>query len=106
VKSLAFRTALSERLLAGDVVVVSDLKLEGHKTKPFVAALSKIAPKAKTTLVVTDAVDKNLKLASRNLPTVQVEPADSVNCYELLRFDKIVTTKAALDKIKARISKS
>ena len=55
------------------------------------------------TLVVTDRVDRNLKLASRNVPNVEIEPADSVNVYELLRFDKIVTTKAALEKLRARL---
>lgn len=106
VKALAFRKVLSERLIAGDVVVVDDLTLDGHKTKTLVAALSKMAPNARTTLLVAVAVDNNLKLASRNLADVQVEPADSVNVYELLRYDKIVATKAALEKLTARAGKS
>ncbi|HVM61193.1 MAG TPA: 50S ribosomal protein L4, partial [Verrucomicrobiae bacterium] len=105
VKALAFRKVLSERLLAGDVVVVSELKLDSHKTKDFIAALDKVAPDAATTLVVAEAVDNNLKLASRNLADIQVEPADSVNVYELLRYDKIVATKAALEKLAARAGK-
>lgn len=103
VKALAFRKALSERLLAGDVVVVDELKVTSHKTKDFVGLISKLAKGA--TLIVTEVVDKNLKLASRNLPDVQVEPADSVNTYELLRFDKIVATKAGFEKLTARVSK-
>ncbi len=106
VKALAFRKALSERLLAGDVIVISELRLDGHKTKAFAAMLDKLVPTAKTTLVVADAVENNLKLASRNLSSVQVEPADSVNAYELLRYDKIVATKAAFEKLKARVGKS
>ena len=104
-KSLAFRKALSERLLAGDVVVLDDLKLEGPKTKSIVAVLGKVAPKA-STLIVAESVDSNLKLASRNLAKVQVEPADAVNVYELLRFDKIVATKGALAKLQARAAKA
>ena len=104
-KTLAFRKALSERLLAGDVMVVDDLKLDDHKTKPFAAALKKLAS-AKTILVVADPVDDNLKLASRNLPSVAVERADSVNVYQLLRFDKIVATKSALEKLQARMCKA
>jgi large subunit ribosomal protein L4 len=100
-KSLAFRKALSERLLAGDVVVLDDLTLKSHKTGEFTAMLQKLAP-VKHTLVVAVAVDRNLKLASRNLGSVQVEPADSVNVYELLRFDKIVATKGALAKLQER----
>jgi large subunit ribosomal protein L4 len=103
VKALAFRKALSERLMAGDVVVVDELKVTSHKTKDFVGLVSKLAKGA--TLIVTDAVDKNLKLASRNVPDIQVEPANSVNAYELLRFDKIVATKAGFEKLAARVGK-
>ncbi len=105
VKSLAFRKALSERLAAGDVVVVDELKLGSHKTKEFAGVLRKLAPAAKTTLIVADQVDDNLKLASRNVPDVQLERADSVNAYELLRFDKIVVTRVALEKLQSRSGK-
>jgi large subunit ribosomal protein L4 len=103
VKALAFRKALSERLIAGDVVVVDELKLASHKTKEFAVIVAKLSATDAPTLVVTDQVDQNLKLASRNVPNVQVEPADSVNVYELLRFEKIVATKAALKKLGARL---
>src|SRR5262249_48681748 len=103
VKALAFRKALSERLLAGDVVVGDAIELKSHKTKDFAAIVAALGVEDKATLVVTEQVDKNLKLASRNLPQVQVEPAASVNVYELLRFEKIVATKAALEKLGARL---
>jgi len=103
VKSLAFRKALSERLLAGDVIVVDELNLASHKTKDLAVIVATLGGKNKPMLVVTEQVDKNLKLAARNLPNVQVEPVGSVNVYELLRFDKIVTTKAALEKLGARL---
>ncbi len=104
-KTLAFRKAFSERLLAGDVVVLNDLKLENAKTKGFVAVLKKVSPKGNA-LVVTESVENNLRLASRNLSAVQVEPADSVNVYQLLRFDKIVATKGALAKLQERAAKA
>ncbi len=103
VKALAFRKALSERLLAGDVVVVDELKLTSHKTKDFVGAIGKLAGGA--TLIVTDVVDNNLKLASRNVPDIRVEPADSVNAYQLLRYDKIVATRAGFERLAGRVSK-
>jgi large subunit ribosomal protein L4 len=103
VKALAFRKALSERLVAGDVVVVDELKVTSHKTKDFVGMISQLVNG--TTLVVTDVVERNLKLAVRNVPDIQVEPADSVNAYELLRYDKIVATKAGFEKLAARVSK-
>src|SRR5215469_8027116 len=68
-KQLALRKALSERLKAGDVVVVDNLKLTSPKTKEFVGVISALELKG-TTLVVSAAADKNLALASRNLPDV------------------------------------
>ena len=103
VKALAFRKALSERLLAGDVVVVDELNLASHKTKELAVIVAALGIKNKPVLVVTEVVEKNLKLAARNLPNVEIEPVGSVNVYELLRFDKIVTTKAALEKLGARL---
>jgi len=104
-KTLALRKVLSDRLLAGELVIVDELKLTGPKTKDFIGLLSKVAAPKGLTLVITDVVEKNLKLASGNVPTVQVELADSVNTYELLRFDKIVVTKAGFAKLTARVGK-
>ena len=104
-KALALRKVLSDRLLAGELVVVDELKLTGPKTKDFIGLLSKVAAVKGLTLVVTDVVEKNLKLAAGNVPTVHVELADSVNTYELLRFDKIVVTKAGFAKLTARVGK-
>ena len=104
-KALALRKVLSDRLLAGELVVVDELKLTGPKTKDFIGLLSKVAAAKGLTLVVTDVVEKNLKLAAGNVPTVHVELADSVNTYELLRFDKIVVTKAGFAKLTSRVGK-
>ena len=64
-KQLALRKALSERLTAGDVVVVDDIKLGSGKTKEFVGVLSNLKLEG-TTLIVSHGADKNLALASRN----------------------------------------
>jgi large subunit ribosomal protein L4 len=104
-KALAFRKALSERLLAGDVIVVDDIKLSSHKTKEFAGIVGKLSP-VSSTLIVAAEVDANLKKASRNLAGVQVQRADALNVYELLRFEKIVVTRAAAEQIQARLAKS
>ena len=83
-RSLALRKALSERLKAGDVVVVDDLKLESPKTKEFVGVISALELKG-TTLVISAGIDKNLTLASRNIPTVALATSDSLNTYDVLR---------------------
>lgn len=106
VRALAFRKALSDRLIAGDVIVVDGLKLASHKTRDFVGGLAKLGVRDQATLVVTEAVDRNLKLAARNVPCVRVELASAVNVLELLAADKIVVTTGALEQLIARVSRS
>lgn len=103
VKALALRKALGERLLAGDVVVVDALNLATPKTKEFARLMRGLSGDAASTLVITDVVDTNLRLASRNLPDVTVQSADAVNVYELLRPAKIIATTAALTKLQERL---
>ena len=102
-KQLALRKALSERLKAGDVIVVSDFKLDSPKTKDFVNALTKLEANGKT-LVVSAAQDKNLFLASRNVGTVELTTSNDVNTYQVLKYDKLVFTKGALEKVQERLS--
>jgi len=102
-KQFALRKALSERLKAGDVVVVSDLKLSSPKTKDFVGVLSALDLKG-TALIVSQEVDKNLMLASRNVEKVTLTTSESLNTYDVLRSDKLVFTKGAFEKVEARLS--
>jgi large subunit ribosomal protein L4 len=103
-RSLALRKALSERLQAGDVVVLDDLKLASPKTKEFVKVINALELKG-TTLVVCNGDDQNLALASRNVENVVVTTGDSLNTYDVLRSDKLVFTKSAFEKIEARLTK-
>ena len=103
-RALALRKALSERLKAGDVVVVDDLKLGSPKTKEFVGVIAALELKG-TTLIVSTASDKNLTLASRNLPAVALTTSDSLNTYDVLRPDKLLFTKSAFEKVEARLTK-
>ncbi|MGO8766320.1 MAG: 50S ribosomal protein L4 [Limisphaerales bacterium] len=102
-KQLSLRKALSERLKAGDVVVVDDLKLESPKTKDFIGVFSRLDLKG-TTLIVSAGVDKNLTLASRNLEKVALTTSDSLNTYDVLRPDKLLFTKSAFEKVEARLT--
>ena len=103
-RQLALRKALSERLKAGDVVVVDDLKLGSPKTKDFVGVLSALELNGSALMVTQDA-DKNLTLASRNIPNVTLTTCDLLNTYDVLRPDKLVFTKGAFEKVEARLAK-
>src|SRR5579885_2011332 len=102
-RQLALRKALSERLKAGDVIVVDDLKLSSPRTKEFVGLISRLDLKG-TTLIVAGA-DRNLQLASRNVPEVSVTTSELLNTYDVLRPDKLLFTKEAFEKLSQRLSK-
>lgn len=103
-RALALRKALSERLKAGDVVVVDQLKLASPKTKEIAGVISALDLKG-STLIVASGEDRNLLLASRNLPDVALTTSDSLNTYDLLRPDKLVFTRDAFEKVEARLAK-
>ena len=102
-KQLALRKALSERLKSGDVVVVDDFKLGSPKTKEFVGALKALQVEG-TTLIVASGPDRNLALASRNVPEVEVATSDSLNTYQVLRFGKLLFTRSAFEGIEQRLA--
>lgn len=102
-RQLALRKALSERIKDGEVVVVDDLKLESHKTKDLHAQIEALAPKG-TVLLVTGEADRNLSLAARNIPLVQLVEAEGLNTYEVLKPDVIIISRDGLQKITARLN--
>lgn len=101
-RQLALCKALSERLRAGDVLLIDDLKLASAKTKDFVGLLTALELKG-TTLIVSQTNDKNLTLASRNLRHVALTTGESLNTYDVLRPDKLVFTRGAFDQVQARL---
>lgn len=102
-KQLALRKALSERLLAGDVVLLDDIKLASPKTKDFLKLLTTLELKG-TALIVAHAADHNLTLASRNVSQVRLASSESLNTYDVLRPDKLVFTRGAFEQVEARLS--
>jgi large subunit ribosomal protein L4 len=104
-RQLALRKALTERLRAGDVVVVDELKLESPKTKEFLGVLSALDLKG-STLIVGQASDRNLTLASRNISSISLATSDSLSTYDVLRPNKLVFTRGAFEHVEARLSKT
>jgi large subunit ribosomal protein L4 len=103
VSRLALRKALSERLRAGDVLVVDDLKLAQPKTKEFVAAQRSLGVDGITVLFVGTG-DAAFERASRNVVGVGLATGASVNTYELLRYDKLVFSREAFAQVEARLA--
>jgi large subunit ribosomal protein L4 len=106
VKQLALRKAISSRVNAGEVYLIEPLTLAKPKTKDLVAKLKDGGLDAKASaLLVIEAPDQNLYLASRNHPRLETTTGDLVNAEQLLRYDKVFITDGALGKLSARLQK-
>ena len=103
-RQLALLKALSERLKAGDILIVDELKLTAGKTKEFVGILKALDVKG-TVLVVSQGMDKNLMQASRNVPDVEITTGEDLNTYQLLRSDKALFTRGAFEHLEQRLTK-
>lgn len=101
VRRLAFHKALSERIKAGDVLTVDKFVVSEVKTKSFVAMVQK-ATDARKVLLISDAFDENTYKSARNVKSAHLATATDVNTEQLLAFDKILVTEAALSKLADR----
>jgi large subunit ribosomal protein L4 len=104
-RALSLRKALSERLKAGDVIVVDDFKLDTAKTKAFVGVIDALELTGTTLFISAGEENKNLTLAARNVANVTLATSDSLNTYDVLRPDKLVFTKGAFEVVEARLTK-
>jgi len=104
VKVLAFRKALSERILAGDLLLVEAFAIKEPKTKQFLSTLTELAKDARKTLIVGTIFDETTCLAARNVRTASLVRAADVNTEQLLAFDKIIVTKEALTTLSERLA--
>lgn len=103
-RQISLRKALSERLKAGDVVVVDDIKLNSPKTKEFINVIEALEITG-TALFISSGENKNLALASRNLENVTVATSETLNTYDVLRPAKLIFTRGAFEKVEARLNK-
>ena len=103
------RSALTAKLLDGDLKVVTAFQLNSPKTKEFVATLKKFSDpskKAPKVLLVDTAENRNLELSARNLEGVEVVRSNEVHPYHLLGANRILLTQAAAQKLSESLAKS
>lgn len=103
VQRLALRRAFTDRLDAGDVIVVSDVAVSEPKTRKMVEFLTGIGA-GQDALVLVGDVSPSVATAARNLPCVHVMKASSVNAYLILQFRKIVFSRAGLEAFGKRLA--
>jgi large subunit ribosomal protein L4 len=103
VKRLAFRKALSARILAGDVLVVDSFEIKEPKTSQFVSLIKGFHGGVRRTLVISASFSESTLLAGRNVANDLLMTASEVNTENLLAFDKIIITKEALEALGNRL---
>lgn len=99
----ALRSALSERLREGNLIVIDEISFKGPKTKDFLAALSSLGLIEKTkrakTLIVDSLDNENLVLSSRNVQKTKITNSFGVNIYDIIYHEKLVLSKAAAEEL-------
>lgn len=103
VRQLALRKALTERLKAGDVLVVDQLTVPEPRTREFVRILRGLQLSG-TLLMVLAAPDQKLRLASRNVPGVELVTSEYLNTYQVLWPAKLLFTREAFQKLEKRLA--
>ena len=104
VMKLAFARALSDKIVAGDVIVVDAFAFEAPKTK-LMAALLKTLGVDRSAVIVQKDVDDTTLLVTSNLPRIDYSTAQALDVYTVMVNRKIVCDKAGFDALMARIAK-
>ena len=96
-KRAALKSALSNAVAENKLIVVDAIKFDEIKTKNFKAMLD--ALKVNKAFVVLDTNDKNAVLCARNITAVKTAQVNELNVYDVLKYQTVVATKAAVEKI-------
>lgn len=102
-RALALRKAISERLKAGEVIVVESIQLAAPKSREFAALLQKLGV-TDTVLLVTDTHDEALHRASRNVVGVESTTSSMLNTYLALKPSRLLFTRAAFEHLEKRLN--
>jgi large subunit ribosomal protein L4 len=101
VRALALKHALSSKAKDGAIVVVDKASLNEAKTKALATQFGKMS--LANALIIDGAeLEANFAIAARNIPNIDVLPIQGINVYDILRRQKLVLTKAAVEALEAR----
>lgn len=96
-KANAMKSALTSRVNEEKFIVLDELKLDEIKTKKFVEVMNNL--KVAKALVVTRDNDANLVMSAKNVPDVKTALSNTINVYDILKYDTVVITKDAVQAI-------
>lgn len=98
VRRLAMNSVLTSKVQEKELIVIDELKLESPKTKDMANILKAVEAEDKA-LIVISSPDENIIKSARNIPTVMTTNANTLNVYDILKYDSLIITKEALDEI-------
>lgn len=98
VRRLAIKSALSSKVQNNEIIVLDALNMEAPKTKEFVQILKNINA-SKKALVVTAEKNENVVKSARNIEGVQAATVNTINVYDILKYDTFVITTDAVKKV-------
>ena len=96
-KRVALKSALTTKVADSKFLVLDELTLDAIKTKDMVNVLSNL--KVEKALIVLDSADRNVELSARNIQGIKMAYTNTINVYDLLKYDTCVVTKAAVATI-------
>ena len=96
-KRAALKSALTSRVVENKFIVLDELKLDEIKTKKFVEVMNNL--KVEKALVVLNDMDANVIASAANVPTVKTTQTNELNVFDVLKYDTVVVTKAAVATI-------
>lgn len=102
VRAMALKVALSSKMAQGNLMILEDFNLKGHKTQDFVKSIQALG--FKTALFIDGPeVSQNIKLAASNVKGVDVLPQQGINVYDILRREKLILTRSAVESLENRL---
>ena len=98
IKKIAMKSVLTSKVQDNELIVLDNIALDAYRTKTVVEMLKAIGVEKKA-LIVTAEKDQYLVGSANNIPGVATSMASNINVYELLKYNTLVVTKAAVEKI-------
>jgi large subunit ribosomal protein L4 len=102
VRALALKHALSAKAKDGGIIVWESAELAQPKTKALASSFAKTGLDD-AIIIIGGAPQQNFVLAARNIPKIDILPVEGVNVYDIIRREKLVLTRAAVDALEARL---
>jgi len=102
VRALALKHALSAKAKDGGIIVLDKASVKDAKTKQLAANFEKLGWATGVLIIDGAEIEAGFRNAARNIPNIDVLPIQGINVYDILRRQKLVLTKSALDALEAR----